>query len=181
MRFRKGNWGSEGESDLPKVLDLAVWPPSPEVFLPCLAAPLGVGVPSDMTHLSGACGCQEASSAGVQPTSLFMSSETLDNCLHFSGSQFPPQPRGDNSKNLLLRGLLWSQWDSVLKQSPVRCVQRKKLTISHYYGPFSLGDLSVTLSYWRFLSASLFYSLFSDAQKAEPHASCFCALRCWVN
>lgn len=66
-----GKWGSQRESDSPKVLDPAIWHPSPELFLSRLAAPLGVVVPSDTTHLSRACGCQEASSTSVQPTCLW--------------------------------------------------------------------------------------------------------------
>lgn len=148
MRFRKGKW-------LAQILDLAVWCPSPEAFLPRLAAPLGVGVPSDRPISQGHAVARRHQFWRAARVPV-MSSETLDNCLHFSGSQFPPQPHGENSKNLLLRGLLWSQRVSVLKKSPIRCVQGKRLTISHYHGPFSLGDLSVKLSYWRFLSASLF-------------------------
>lgn len=49
-----GKWGSERESDSPKVLDLAVWSPSPEVFLPCLAAPLGSESPA-MWPISQGC------------------------------------------------------------------------------------------------------------------------------
>ena len=91
------------------------------------------------------------------PASLFTSLETLDNCFHFSGSQFPPQQRGAHNNTSCSggsckgNGTMCSErvWQDVWKG-------RGTQLISHYYGPFSLGDLSVKLSYWHFLSTSLF-------------------------